>query len=304
MRPLLVLALALLAPAVRAQADAGATFAAPDGVRLWYRVAGTGDGLPAVFLHGGPGYNSHSFAVQAGPALEPHLRMVYLDQRGCGRSERPPADAYSLERLVDDVEALRVHLGVEQIVPLGHSFGGTIALEYARRYPSRVARLVLVGPLSDTPASMASWRDALRLWHPDLAATMDAAGTDGALWDAIAAAGGQRFFDRMQFVDDRRRARQDSLDAASGLANTGELSAALWAQGFGTYRTPDVERIAAPTLLVVGAHDYAIGVGAMEALAARLPAATVRRYADSAHFPYVEEPSRFAADVVAFLAAP
>ncbi len=58
-----------------------------NGVRLHYRVAGEGaPGQPPVlFLHGGPGYNSYSFSKLAGVRLEKHARMVYLDQRGCGR---------------------------------------------------------------------------------------------------------------------------------------------------------------------------------------------------------------------------
>lgn len=271
-----------------------------NGVHLYYRVAGTGapDATPVIFLHGGPGYNSHSFAVQAGPLLEPHLKMVYLDQRGCGRSERPADGAYSLDLLVEDVEALRQHLGATQIVPMGHSFGGAVALEYAARYPEHVARLVLVDPLSDTPGSMDSWREALRRWHPELAAQAD---STGDLWAALNQAGGQDFFNRMQFRDQRLRERQDSLDTASGLVNSGELSNALWQQGLADYRFTAFDRLTMPVLVLGGAADYAIGPVTMEALAQVLPHATFHRYDASAHFPYVEEPERFARDVTAFL---
>ena len=123
-----------------------------DGVNLWYRVAGQAGGKPVVFLHGGPGEGSQTFAHFAGPALERTLRMVYLDQRGSGRSDRPQdPKAYSIAQLVDDIEALRTHLGVARIALIGHSFGTILGLEYAAKYPQHVSRLVLASAVSDLP---------------------------------------------------------------------------------------------------------------------------------------------------------
>src|SRR2546422_1269440 len=117
-----------------------------NNVRLWYRVAGRpAAGVPpVVFLHGGPGQGSYHFAALVGPYLERSLRMVYFDQRGSGNSERPWTGEYSMATLVEDIEGLRRELGVPQIALIGHSFGGTLALEYAAAYPTRVARLVIV----------------------------------------------------------------------------------------------------------------------------------------------------------------
>ena len=75
------------------------------GVRIWYRVAGNWDGrsAPVVYLAGGPGGNSYSFSRLAGPDLEPDNLMVYYDQRGTGRSERPASGDYAIATLVDDI---------------------------------------------------------------------------------------------------------------------------------------------------------------------------------------------------------
>ena len=95
-----------------------------DGIGMWYRVAGRPDGVPIVFLHGGPGEGSQVFQAIGGPALETRQRIIYYDQRGSGRSDRPEdLAAYSLAILVDDIERLREHLGVSKIALLGHSFG-------------------------------------------------------------------------------------------------------------------------------------------------------------------------------------
>src|SRR2546426_5309377 len=117
-----------------------------NNVRLWYRVAGRpAAGVPpVVFLHGGPGQGSYHFAALVGPYLERSLRMVYFDQRGSGKSERPWTGEYSMATLVEDIEGLRRELGVPQIALIGHSFGGTLALEYAATYPAHVARVVIV----------------------------------------------------------------------------------------------------------------------------------------------------------------
>src|SRR5580693_6177420 len=100
------------------------------------------DKRPLVFLHGGPGYNSYSFEKTIGAKLEDHAQMIYFDERGSGRSERPWTKNYEMASLTQDLEALRKSLGIPQISLIGHSFGGTIALEYAARYPDQVQKLI------------------------------------------------------------------------------------------------------------------------------------------------------------------
>ncbi|MPY34746.1 alpha/beta hydrolase [Streptomyces adustus] len=117
------------------------TFAAPDGTELAYHVRGEGE--PLVVLPGGPMRESRYLGDLGG--LTEHRRLILLDLRGTGDSAAPadPA-AYRCDRLVDDVEALRVRLGLERMDVLAHSAGGSLAMLYAGRYPQRVARLVLV----------------------------------------------------------------------------------------------------------------------------------------------------------------
>ncbi len=68
--------------------------------------------------------------------------MIYLDQRGSGRSASATDKNYSLERVVQDMEELRAHLKIEKWVVMAHSFGGIIATEYARKHPERISGLV------------------------------------------------------------------------------------------------------------------------------------------------------------------
>jgi proline iminopeptidase len=111
---------------------------------LYVEECGRADGLPAVFLHGGPGGGCEPYHRRFfDPA---RYRVVLFDQRGCGRS-RPHAELRENDtwRLVADLEALREHLGIERWVVFGGSWGSTLALAYAQAHPERVLGLVLRG---------------------------------------------------------------------------------------------------------------------------------------------------------------
>lgn len=316
----IALALALTwgaAAAVDAATQAPASAAAHgrdlvvDGVRLWVREAGRAKaGQPAVvFLHGGPGYNSHSFAVQAGRSLESEVRMVYLDQRGSGRSERPWTREYSMARLVADLEGVRRQLGLSRMVLLGHSFGGLLALEYAATHPERVAKLILVSAASDIPASCQARVDFLADRYPaelQAARERQAQGQLGRhvcdLAFGSAPAGAQeRINNETMFPDLQKAKEQAVVDASSGLRNTGELSSALFAQGLFDLRFKRPNRVTMPTLVMAGAHDFAIGLQAQRDLAASLRRARWVEFSQSGHFPYLDEPEKFREEVLRFL---
>lgn len=111
---------------------------------LFYEQSGNPKGKPVIFLHGGPGGGTDAKMRQFfDPA---RYRVVLLDQRGSGKS-RPHASLVdnTTWHLVDDVEALRKHLGIEKWQVFGGSWGSTLALAYAQKHPERVTELVLRG---------------------------------------------------------------------------------------------------------------------------------------------------------------
>lgn len=114
------------------------------GYQLYVEECGNPDGIPVVFLHGGPGSGCESWHRQF---FDPeHYRIVLFDQRGCGRS-KPHA---SLEHnttwdLVADMEKIREHLGIKQWMVLGGSWGSTLALAYAQTHADRVLHLITRG---------------------------------------------------------------------------------------------------------------------------------------------------------------
>ncbi len=119
-----------------------------DGQRIYWEECGNPAGRPAVFLHGGPGGGcSPDHRRYFDPAA---YRIVLFDQRGCGRSLPHVADGADLAvnttaHLIADIEALRTRLGIERWLVFGGSWGSTLALAYAERYPDRVTELVLRG---------------------------------------------------------------------------------------------------------------------------------------------------------------
>ncbi len=108
----------------------------PDGPRMREK-------RPAFIIHGGPGGDHSDFKVGFKP-LADKLQLIYFDHRGQGRSARGDARLYNLEENVEDMEALRLHLGLGPIVSVGTSYGGMVAMAHAARYPDAVSHLILV----------------------------------------------------------------------------------------------------------------------------------------------------------------
>lgn len=135
-----------------------------DGHRLWYAQYGNPQGLPLFWLHGGPGSGAsprHAALVDLA-----RYRLVLADQRGCGRSL--PAGALEdnhTDLLVDDIERLRRHLGVERMLLGGGSWGATLALAHATRHGESLRGLVLRSAFLATPAEIAGFFDTPQCWQ-------------------------------------------------------------------------------------------------------------------------------------------
>jgi proline iminopeptidase len=118
------------------------------GVLIYYTTFGRGE--PLVIVHGGPGA-SHDYFL---PYLLPLARtnkLVFIDERGSGRSEKlEDVKQYTVENMADDVEAVRVALGLGKISLLGHSYGGVLAQAYAFKYQEHLSHLVLASTFAST----------------------------------------------------------------------------------------------------------------------------------------------------------
>ncbi|SEE74492.1 alpha/beta fold hydrolase [Ruania alba] len=134
---------------------------ASDGQSVYWEESGSPDGVPAVFLHGGPGggLGNRGYVTKFDPA---RYRIIGLDQRGCGRSvplaHDPAHDlaANTTPRLIADLEELREHLGIRAWVLNGVSWGSTLAIAYAEAHPDRVLGIVLMA-VTTTSRTEVDW---------------------------------------------------------------------------------------------------------------------------------------------------
>ena len=136
--------LATHAAAVPPAPDAEGVVQGSDGPLYWHSY---GSGPPLLVLNGGPGVSSAHFGALAAELaqLDGGRRVILFDQRGTGRSTLPTlsAETVNLERMVEDVEALRRAFDVERWDVFGHSWGGMYAMLYGVAHPERVRGLVL-----------------------------------------------------------------------------------------------------------------------------------------------------------------
>ncbi|MFJ9517890.1 prolyl aminopeptidase [Kitasatospora sp. NPDC101801] len=127
-----------------------------DGNRIYYEQLGNPEGKPALYVHGGPGSGTPDRPTRS---WDPErYRLIRFDQRNCGRStphaSDPAADMRlnTTQHLIDDIERLREHLGVERWLLNGASWGSTLLLAYAQQHPERVTEIVIQAVTTTRPA--------------------------------------------------------------------------------------------------------------------------------------------------------
>ena len=125
------------------------------GVLIYYWEIGRG--IPLMVVHGGPGA-SHDYFLPYLLPLARHNRLIFIDERGSGKSEKlDDVSQYTVENMVEDCEAVRQALGLGKISLLGHSYGGVLAQAYALKYQKNLSHLIL----GSTFASTRELNDAL-----------------------------------------------------------------------------------------------------------------------------------------------
>lgn len=282
-----------------------------NGADLYFEVLGPEDATqpPIVYLHGGPGYNSYSFQALFGEHLIDR-QVVYLDQRGSGRSgpledSEQGSETLDLDTLVADVEAVREFLDFKQIIPLGHGFGALIALEYARRYPLHTARVIVVNPWVHFPElayTLLSEASALRSTQLEDPAEKLRAGAAVAEFQPIGAARVEAAFgllnardllNAMQFKDSPSRMHLEFTDAEGQLMGGGEVQQALVNQGLWEFEYPSfLNEIRRPIFVIAGAHDRTSYPEQVQWLA-DLGGADVT-VLDTGHYPWLDDEEAFA----------
>ncbi|NGM12384.1 alpha/beta fold hydrolase [Verrucosispora sioxanthis] len=271
-----------------------------DGTELAYRLVGSGP--PLVCIPGGPGQAVEYLGELGG--LSDHRTLVLLDNRGTGASSVPEdPETYRVDRLVQDVEALRDHLQLDRFDLFGHSASGGICLGYAVEYPHRLDHVVLVAPSlrvvgipSDRGVDEVLARRVHEPWYAEAVAALH----------AVAAS--PQELERYRWLSTPLLyGRWNAAAHAQARAEPAQFAQPA-TDGFYANFEPDPaipKRLAAlevPVLLVAGEYDIWPTCRAVRELAAGIPHAEVAELPRIGHFPWVDDPSMFAATVEGFLA--
>jgi pimeloyl-ACP methyl ester carboxylesterase len=274
-----------------------------DGRTLAYHRSGSG---PALVCHpGGPGFSSLYLGDLGG--LGDELELVLLDPRGTGGSDpaRDPGD-YAIADYVSDVEELREHLGLEQLLLLGHSHGGVVGVEYAAKHPDRVERLILASTLArHGPEQEAAMQEAVEArkdepWHADAVAALQAE-LQGAFSDGRELMELCRRMMPLYYADygEREQRHVASLAGDSLCVD----ATRLWENEIWEHfdLRPLLPSLTMPTLVISGEHDFITGPLCVAELAEGIPAPETVVLPGVGHMTFVEDPEHFREAVLAFL---
>jgi proline iminopeptidase len=284
------------------------------GVLIYYQSLGRGE--PLVVLHGGPGASHDYFLPYLLPLMR-HHRLIFIDERGSGRSEAlEDAKLYTVENMVEDVEAVRRQLGLGKIDLLGHSYGGVLAQAYALKYQKNLAHLVLCSTFSSTQAMNEVFVRMKEKMAPELRERIDkleAAGLFGHgkdfeknrySGDYMTAAWGEGYFPYLY---------QSRPDANFDPASSGKIPWDLYREMWGSHGefvidgnlksveyTDRLATLRVPTLITAGDHDEC-DPSLSRTMHERIAGSQLVVFPRSGHMAFVDQPGLFVRTVDEFL---
>lgn len=273
------------------------------GGRVWYRMVGSGSETPVILIHGGPG--SASDYLRPLEKLAADRPVIFYDQLGCGRSDRPEEkDLWRIERFVEELAQIRKSLKLKEVHIYGHSWGTMLAVDYMLTRPEGVKGLVLASPC----LSVKRWVKDAQVFIGQLPFTVrraikrneEAGTTDSKEYEKAVAEYLKRHVCRLdpwpqkllQSFDMSNPTVYKIMWGPSEFYPTGNLK---------TYeRVERLHEIKVPTFFTAGRYDEATP----EATAwyrSHVPDSTLRIFENSSHMAMFEEPDAYAESIREFL---
>jgi len=288
-------------PASEPAVPGGEFTAELNGLKLWYKVSGTG---PVCIMPSSPWGVSSDLYFRTLKPLEKTFTIVYLDPRGTGRSQRAKSGKeYTWNLLVADLDALRAHLKQEKVWLMGHSEGGILVLHYACAHPDQVRGLVLLNSVAVTDARQLldeierRQRRKNQPWFQEAMKALQAVPKTDAEMASLA----MKFLplewsdaNKMEKFKDDFAATTMSVDARRGQTESKRFPIDLIRQ---------LKKVSAPTLIVVGDDDPMTSPMAAQRLHLCLRNSKLLLIEKCGHFPWLEQPREFEARVPEFLEA-
>jgi proline iminopeptidase len=285
-----------------------------NGVMIYYKSFGKG--APLVLLHGGPGA-SHDYFLPYLLPLARQNRLIFIDERGSGRSQKLDNPAgYTVENMVEDVETVRKALGLGKINLLGHSYGGVLAQAYALKYQQNLNHLILGSTFSSTKAINQIFVQMKQKMSPELRARIDKMEADGLYGhgkpyeqnrytnDYMTAAWGEGYFPYLY-----QKHPDPNYDPIANGVMAWDLYREMWGS-HGEFvidgnlksaeYTDRLATIKVPTLVICGDHDES-APSLSEAMHAKIAGSKMVVLPQSGHMTFVDQPDLFIKNVEQFL---
>ena len=265
----------------------------PNGVPIHYTVRGSG---PEMIAHsGGPGMDARTWDDFAG--IDSFVTLVVVHPRGSGLSGSTLNDAYLLPDYASDLQALRLHLGLDKPIIMGWSHGGMVVMQYAFTYPDALSKLILVDTsayfgefLGDLEGAVQGFKNepwfeksfaALRAeWAGDYKTDEDMT----RLWTEEMKFYFKKFDKRAETYHERTR---DLPLRITPLKTFNDKEAATMDL------RPHLHKITVPTLVLVGRHDFITNVEMAREIVKHITRARLEIFEDAGHYAFVEEPEKF-----------
>ncbi len=268
--------------------------------RVWYGIVGEQQSrkLPLLCLHGGPGL-PHDYLEPIGALANGGRKVVFYDQLGCGNSDQPHnPEMWSYSLFVDEINAIRSALGLDQVHLFGHSAGGSLAMEYVLTKPLGVASLVLADSYASVPQLMSEVQRLRSELPSDARQTLLKHQKDGTTNDPAYQAAFSLF-------SRRHWCRLDPwpdclLRSLQKYAKNPEVNNSMYGPGdfeiTGTLKEwsliDRLGEINVPTLLISGRSDQ-VTPEVVETMRRGIPGSKWVVFEDSSHMPHLEEPGKF-----------
>ena len=301
-----------------------------NGLKMHFRVRGASPKNPyLLILHGGPGFSAPMF-YPWGKSLEDKINVIYLDQRGCGESERLTTQTmktFTVKNLVFDIESVRKFLKIDRWFVLGHSWGGMLGLEYVFAFPKNISGYIHMDGLLSQPETQNFIFERAALWTKrDLESKIAERIERGKRLEPYLSlgpklpAGPQRMMSAMQFALslpelyyadlNSRSAYQAKINAelkrynipVSSLYASEPGLALLQNDGYATRdASPLLPKITAPTLVIHGRQDGIVPLKHAERVAKIIPKAKLLALDSCGHFPFIEKPEKTTQSILDFV---
>ena len=289
-------------------------FVDANGVLIYYWEVGRG--APLVVVHGGPGA-SHDYFLPYLLPLARRNRLIFIDERGSGKSEElENPKGYTVENMVEDVEAVRVALGLGQISLLGHSYGGVLAQAYALKYQKNLSHLILSSTFSSTTAMNQVFVKMKNNMPGELRERIDQMERDGLFGhgpdyrkgrytdDYMIAAWGEGYFPYLY-----RNRPDENYDPVQNGVMSWDLYREMWGSDGefiidGNLKSVEyTDRLATihvPTLIMAGDHDEC-DPSLSETMHEKIAGSELVILPKSGHMNFVDQPNLYIATVDGFL---